>query len=37
LINPEEYGITLTNLTIGGLAWSLIPLIIFLYLAKTRD
>jgi ABC-type transport system involved in multi-copper enzyme maturation permease subunit len=37
LINPEEYGITLTNLTIGGIAWSLIPLIIFLYLAKTRD
>ncbi len=36
-ISPEEYGLSLINLIITGIAWIIIPLATFLYLTIKRD
>jgi len=36
-VNPAAYGITLQNLIITGLIWSLIPFLVFLYLLRKRE
>jgi hypothetical protein len=36
-IIPAEFGITLINLIIAGLAWTLIPFVIYFLLLKKKD
>jgi len=35
--NPAAYGITLPNLIITGLVWSVVPFIIYIYLLRKRE